>query len=189
MVRREEQYWRNTASLFLDTRRSVFTATMFELAVTAAASIGVHLAGEGFDARFVTSEGEVPRQGTFRDTLLDTLAVLRPSRAVSLEVGMSALRTGGGQLIAILGDMEPGHARELAGARRGNAAGVALFLAESGAPNVTASAQVLAGAGWRVAVVTDAARLAAAWQELYRGAPGTAGAAWGLTSTGEASHG
>jgi hypothetical protein len=36
---------------------------------------------------------------------------------------------------------------------------------------------VLAAAGWRVAVVPDAARLAAAWQELYRASPGgTAGA-------------
>jgi hypothetical protein len=168
MVRREEQYWRNTASLFLDTRRYSYSTSMFELAVTAAASIGVHLAGEGFEARFVTSEGEVPRQGTFRDTLLDTLAVLRPSRAVSLDAGMQALGTGGGQLIAVLGDITPAQARELATARRASAPGVALFLAESGAANVTSSAQVLAGAGWRVAVVPDAARLAVAWQELYR---------------------
>jgi uncharacterized protein (DUF58 family) len=41
MVRREEQHWRNTATLFLDTRRSAYAASMFELAVTAAASIGV----------------------------------------------------------------------------------------------------------------------------------------------------
>ena len=107
MVRREEQYWRNTASLFLDTRRSGFSAPMFELAVTAAASIGVHLAGEGFEARFVTAAGETPRQGSFRDTLLDTLAVLRPSRAVSLEAGIAALG-GGGQLIAVLGEQQPG---------------------------------------------------------------------------------
>jgi hypothetical protein len=141
---------------------------MFELAVTAAASIGVHLAGEGFEARFVTAEGEVPRQGSFRDTLLDTLAVLRPSRAASLELGASALGTAGGQLIAILGDMSPAQARELAAARRGTSAGVALFLADPGSAHVTASAQVLAGFGWRVAVVPDAARLPAAWQELYR---------------------
>src|SRR6202034_3234247 len=133
MGRREEQYWRNTASLFLDTRRASYSTSMFELAVTAAASIGVHLAGEGFEARFVTSEGEVPRQGTFRDTLLDTLAVLRPSRIASLEVGLQALGTGGGQLIAVLGDIPPAQARELAAARRGTAPGVALFLAESGA--------------------------------------------------------
>jgi uncharacterized protein (DUF58 family) len=170
MVRREEQYWRNTASLFLDTRRSSYSSAMFELAVTAAASIGVHLAGEGFEARFVTSEGEVPRQGSFRDTLLDTLAVLRPSRAISLDAGVSALGTGGGQLIAVLGELTPPQARELAAARRGTAPGVALLLAENGhGGDVTASAQVLAGVGWRVAVVPDAARLAPAWQELYRG--------------------
>ena len=65
---------------------------MFELAVTAAASIGVHLAGEGFDARLVTELGEVPRQGSFRDTLLDTLAVLQPSRAIRLEAGIKRAR-------------------------------------------------------------------------------------------------
>src|SRR6202012_1375306 len=207
MVRREEQYWRNTASLFLDTRRGSYSTSMFELAVTAAASIGVHLAGEGFEARFVTSEGEVPRQGAFRDTLLDTLAVLRPSRAASLDVGVQGPGTGGGPLIAVLGDMPPAQARELAAARRGTAPGVALFLAESGAVNVTSSAQVLAGAGWRVAVVPDAARLAAAGQGPYRGGATSAGApsVWAAdpaapadfspapapasAPTGEASHG
>src|SRR5215472_4472341 len=42
MVRREEQYWRNTASLFVDTRRAAHLRSSFEFAVTAAASIGVH---------------------------------------------------------------------------------------------------------------------------------------------------
>jgi uncharacterized protein (DUF58 family) len=173
MVRREEQYWRNTASLFLDTRRTAHSSSMFELAVTAAASIGVHLAGEGFDARFVTADGEVPRQGTFRDTLLDALAVLRPSRAVSLGAGVQALGTGGGQLIAVLGDIPAAQARELATARRGTTPGMALLLAENpeGA-GVLASAQLLAGAGWRVAIAGDAARLAAAWQELHQASTG-----------------
>jgi uncharacterized protein (DUF58 family) len=167
MVRREEQYWRNTASLFLDTRRMAYTAAMFELAVTAAASVGVHLAGEGFEARFVTAEGEVPRQGTFRDTLLDTLAVLRPSRVASLDAGVQALGTSGGQVIAVLGDMAPAQARELAAARRGTAPGLALILSED--KSGVEAARVLAVAGWRVAVVSDAVRLAAAWQELNRG--------------------
>ncbi len=175
MVRREEQYWRNTASLFLDTRRSSYSSAMFELAVTAAASIGVHLAGEGFEARFVTAEGEVPRQGSFRDTLLDTLAVLKPSRSSTLEAGVAALGTAGGQLIAVLGEITPAQARELAEVRRGNAAGIALLLAEAGPESrrsdVMASAQLLAGAGWRVAVVPDATRLPVAWQELHRGLP------------------
>jgi uncharacterized protein (DUF58 family) len=174
MVRREEQYWRNTASLFLDSRRVSFSSDLFELAVSAAASIGVHLAGEGFEARFVTAEGEVPRQGTFRDTLLDTLAVLRPSRAVSLEAGLKALTAGDGQLIAVLGELPPAQARELAAARRGTTPAVALILAEEG--RGTDAARVLAAAGWRVAVVPDEMRLAAAWRGLYRGEPGGPGA-------------
>jgi uncharacterized protein (DUF58 family) len=176
MVRREEQYWRNTASLFLDSRRSAYSSALFELAVSAAASVGVHLAGAGFEARFVTAEGEVPGQGTFRDTLLDTLAVLRPSRAATLEGGLQALSTGDGQLIAILGELRPAQAQQLAAARRGSTAGMALIVSEDGA--AAESARVLVAAGWRVAVAADATALAAAWQELHQ--PGTAGAG-GLT--------
>jgi hypothetical protein len=141
---------------------------MFELAVTAAASIGMHLAGEGFDARFVTELGEVPRQGSFRDTLLDTLAVLQPSRTIRLEAGIQALSSADGQLIAVLGELTAGQAQELAAARRGSAAALALILS-SDERAVAASARALTGAGWRVAVVTDAARLPAAWQDLHRG--------------------
>ncbi len=181
MVRREEQYWRNTASLFLDTRRSAHgLAVSFELAVTAAASIGVHLAGEGFDARLMTDLGEVPRQGTFRDTLLDTLAVIRPSRESGLTLGIDALATAGGQIIAILGLLTAGQARQLAEARRGTAPAIALLLVpgdhEYSQAATAAAAQVLAAAGWRVATVTDSARLAAAWQELHQGSAGVPGA-------------
>jgi uncharacterized protein (DUF58 family) len=165
MVRREEQHWRNTASLFLDTRRSSYSPAMFELAVSAAASIGVHLAREGFETRFVTAEGAVPAQGSFRDTLLDTLAVLRQSRAVSIEGAVQALGAGGGQVVAVVGEMTVAQARELAAARRG-ASGVAIVLADEGGG--TDAARVLAGSGWRVAVAHDAARLMAVWQRLQR---------------------
>jgi hypothetical protein len=125
----------------------------------------VHLAGEGFDARFVTAEGEVRAQGSFRDTLLDTLAVIRPSRTVSIEAATQSLASAGGQVIAVIGEMPAVQARELAAARRG-AAGIAIVLAEEGAsPD---AARVLAASGWRVAVAHDAARLTAAWQQLQR---------------------
>jgi hypothetical protein len=154
--------------LFLDGRRTGYSGAMFELAVTAAASIGVHLAGEGFDARFVTELGEIPRQGSFRDTLLDTLAVLQPSRAAHLEAGIQALGSADGQLIAVLGELTAGQAQELALARRGSAPALALILSEDERA-AAASARALTGAGWRVAVVTEPARLPAAWQELHRG--------------------
>ncbi len=175
MVRREEQHWRNTASLFLDTRRMAYVGGLFELAVTAAASIGVQLAGAGFDARLVADFGEVRQQGSFHDTLLDTLAVLRPSRAGGLDPGIKALTAAGGQLIAVLGELTPAEARELAAARHGTAPGLALFVVPAretdGAAyeRGTGSAAVLVAAGWRVAVVPDVARLAAAWQELHAG--------------------
>jgi hypothetical protein len=169
MVRREEQYWRNTATLFLDTRRSAYSTAMFELAVTAAASVGVHLAGEGFEARLVTDVGEIPSQGSFNDTLLETLAVVKPSRAVGLEAGIEALGTVGGQVIAVLGEVSAEQVRELAATRRGNAPALALLMVEEGAWDTAATAsQVLIGAGWQVAIVPDAARLPLAWQEVHR---------------------
>jgi len=175
MVRREEQHWRNTASLFLDTRRSAhFVAASFELAVTAAASIGVHLAGEGVDARLVTDTGEVPHQGTFRDTLLDTLAVIRMSRETGLATGIDALTMAGGQIVAVLGRITADQATQLSAARRGTAQAMALLLVPdgNGPGDVPAAVEVLVGAGWRVATVTDAARLVAAWQELHQGNTG-----------------
>ena len=58
MVRREEHQWRNSASVFLDTRRAAHAGTgpasTFEFAVSAAASIGAHLSGEGFRAGLIT---------------------------------------------------------------------------------------------------------------------------------------
>jgi uncharacterized protein (DUF58 family) len=175
MVRREEQHWRNTASLFLDTRRAAHGATAsFELAVTAAASIGVHLAGEGFDARLVTDTGEVPHQGTFRDTLLDTLAVIRPSRESGLAAGIDALTMAGGQIVAVLGMLTAEQATQLAATRRGTAQAMALLLVPDGSGNGDgpAAAEVLIGAGWRVATVPDGARLVAAWHELHQGNTG-----------------
>ena len=189
MVRREEQYWRNTASLFLDVRREGYTPAMFELAVSTAASIGVHLAGEGFEARFVTSEGEAARQGTFRDTLLDTLAVISTSRGASLDKGINALGTSDGQLIAVLGKLPPAQARALATAGRSTGRGMALILADPAAAQVTASMQVLLGAGWRVAVAPDAAHVPGAWQELFRGARGYAPAAHAASGTSNVSAG
>src|SRR5215469_6205290 len=132
MVRREEQHWRNTATLFIDTRRLAHpTTASFELAVTVAASVGVHVAGEGFDAQLVTDAGVIPCQGQFQDALLDALAVIRPSREANLHAGINALRAGRGQLIAVLGRLTTEQAREIAATRRGAAPAMALVLAAS----------------------------------------------------------
>jgi uncharacterized protein (DUF58 family) len=178
MVRREEHQWRNSASVFLDTRRLAHVGTgssaTFEFAVSAAASIGAHLTGEGFRARLITEAGEIAPRGTFQDTLLDMLAVISPSREVSLAAGAAALTHAGGQLIAVLGRVSAEDAKMLAASRRGNAPAMALMVAawswaSDAVPEETArTAEILAAAGWHVAVVTASTPLAAAWQQLHR---------------------
>jgi uncharacterized protein (DUF58 family) len=178
MVRREEHQWRNSASVFLDTRRSAHSgsgpASTFEFAVSAAASIGAHLAGEGFRARLITEAGEIAPRGTFQDTLLDMLAVITPSHATSLQAGASALASAGGQLIAVVGRMTADDARQLAASRRGNAPAMALLLAVSRwaadavGEDTERAAETLTAAGWRVAVATASTPLPAAWQQLHR---------------------
>jgi uncharacterized protein (DUF58 family) len=178
MVRREEHQWRNSASVFLDTRRVAHTgsgsASTFEFAVSAAASIGAHLAGEGFRARLITEAGEIAQRGTFQDTLLDMLAVITPSRATTLRTGTSALAAAGGQLIAVVGLMSAEDARELATSRRGNAPAMALVLgvstwaADTIAEDTARTAEILSAAGWRVAVASASTTLASAWQQLHR---------------------
>jgi uncharacterized protein (DUF58 family) len=178
MVRREEHQWRNSASVFLDTRRCAHSAgspsATFEFAVSAAASIGAHLTEEGFRARLITDAGEVAPRGTFQDTLLDMLAVITPSAGAAILPGTTALAHAGGQLIAVIGRLSADEARMLAAARRGNAPAMALLLAVSTwASDVVAeeearTAEILAAVGWRVAVATATTPLAAAWQQLHR---------------------
>ena len=64
MVRREEQPWQSRATLFLDNRvlahRGQGIASSLEAAVSAAASIAVHLTHRGFAVRLVTATGEEP---------------------------------------------------------------------------------------------------------------------------------
>lgn len=171
MVRQEEQHWRDTTCLFLDTRRSAFgSGPGFELAMVAAASVGVRLDRPGADPRLVTDAGAIAGQASFRDTLLETLAVLRPSSARGLGPGIEAL-TGAGQVIAILGALSGPDARRLAATARGTAAGLALLVGAHGGP----AAGILAAAGWRVARAADEEALPAAWRDLH------AGARWGGT--------
>ena len=178
MVRREEHQWRNSASVFLDTRRSAHSGSgssaTFEFAVSAAASIGAHLTCEGFRARLITEAGEIAPRGTFQDTLLDMLAVITPSRDISFAPGTTALANAGGQLIAVLGRLSAADAELLAASRRGNAPAMALLLGVSGwgsdaVPEDTArAADILSAAGWRVAPAAASTPLAAAWQQLHR---------------------
>src|SRR5215470_17113119 len=181
MVRREEQRWRNRATLFLDTRGTAHAgrgpSSSFEYAVSAAASIGVHLAREGLSGDFVTDAGPVSAEGQFEDVLLDSLAVVRPSRLSTIVPALAdGQGSGTGLLITVLGHITPEEAQRLATARHSAGAAMALLLAVStwsaqqpGEPvpdETSAAAGVLAAAGWRVATVTADMPLTAAWEML-----------------------
>jgi uncharacterized protein (DUF58 family) len=191
MVRREEQRWRNRAVLFLDTRSGAHggrgPSSSFEYAVGAAASIGVHLAREGISGDFVTDTGPVNAEGPFEDVLLDSLAVIRPSRHSTIVPALANGHGGGsGLLIAVLGQISLEEAQRLASGRHSAGAAMALLLAVSTwsaqqpgdwVPEETSAvAGVLATAGWRVATVTAGMPLTAAWEMLNHpaGQPGPA---------------
>ena len=92
MVRREEQPWQSRATLFIDNRahvhRGAGPASSLEYAVSAAASIAIHLAQRGFRVRLISASGtslgegwhEAGASAAEAGPLLESLAVLRPSR-------------------------------------------------------------------------------------------------------------
>lgn len=133
MVRREEQRWRDKATVFLDSRSLAHlgsgAASSFETAVSAAASLGVHVAEQGLTGQFVT-DGDVIHSGPFfEDRLLDSLAVLKPSRGRTLTRALAELRLlGGGVIIAVMGRLSVTEAQQLAASRPDGSQGIALLL-------------------------------------------------------------
>jgi len=199
MVRREEQRWQDRAVLILDTRRAAHGGagpnSSFEFAVSAVASIGVHLARAGLDGHLLTDAGPLAGSAMFEDVLLDALSVVIQSRNHDFTRTTAALSTiEGGLLVLVAGRLSADAAREIAAARRDGRQGIALLLAGStwdGQPAANgqqpARAQqgtqspghprfaetegaetVLRAAGWRVISVGASTSLAAAWQQLPR---------------------
>lgn len=191
MVRREEQRWHNRALLLLDTRRRAHVGSgpgsSFEFAVSAVASIGVHLVGQGIETRLITDAGDSTPAGPAAESLLERLAVVGASRNAELGSGLAALRgSSRGQVIAVIGLLSAAQARQLAASHRGTAPAMALLLdaahwaagrpvagrpAAGRDPGPSAS-DILTAAGWRVVVVTAGTSLAEAWRELHSPAAG-----------------
>jgi uncharacterized protein (DUF58 family) len=135
MVRREEQRWRNRATVFLDTRRSSHSgsgpSSSFEMAVSAAASIGMHLAKEGLSGQLVTDAGAVRSAGMFEDILLETMATVRLSAGRDLSKCVSALKSSSGLIVVIAGRLSATAAQQLAACRRDGSQAIAVLLAVS----------------------------------------------------------
>jgi uncharacterized protein (DUF58 family) len=133
MVRREEQRWRNKATVFLDSRSVAHAGSgatsSFEMAVSAAASIGVHIAQEGLTGQFISDSVVIRSAPFFEDRALDALAVIRPSAKRSLTQSLKELRiSGGGVIIAVMGKLSVTEAQQLAACRADGSQGIALLL-------------------------------------------------------------
>jgi hypothetical protein len=183
MVRREEQPWESRATLFLDNRvvahRGQGIASSLEAAVSAAASIAVHLSKRGFTVRLVTAAGEDQGHDWHtRDSdlntgpLLEALAVVQPLPRPSLDTGWLTEGGGDGLLVAVLGHVDQHDVPVLRRmhAHSGSALAVAVdvdaWLSPASAGRDASS--LLTQQGWRSVSLGPADRLEAVWEELGR---------------------
>ncbi len=193
MVRREEQPWESRATVVLDTRqfahRGEGPTASFEWAVSAAASVAVHLRQAGYKLRLVTDTGidaEAAEGG--EGILLDHLADVRLDKRgdVAQLVEAVRMRSDGGLVIALIGALTNAEAELLAGLRGNNATCVAFLIDSSTWLNLPpesraeasrahgAAALGLMRSGWRVVGVSHGAKLPALWPQAARGSQGFA---------------
>jgi uncharacterized protein (DUF58 family) len=189
MVRREEQPWQSRCTLFVDNRARAHRGTgpesSLERAVTATASIAVHLARAGFQVRLVTAEGGTDRKWSGETSwhdgdagtgaVLEQLAGLPTTTAPSLSAAWVDETVTAGMVIAVLGSFDDRDRALLARLHtRGNASyAVVLDVStwsgrEQGGAGTTPATAWLHQQGWKAADLTRTGSLQQAWQELGR---------------------
>jgi uncharacterized protein (DUF58 family) len=194
MVRREEQPWESRATVVLDTRlfahRGEGPTASFEWAVSATASIAVHLRQAGYKLRLVTGSGvdldatEAGGEGA----LLDTLADVKPAQGgdIAMLVEQVRRRSDGGLVIGLFGSLTVAEAELLSGLR-GNGATCVGFAIDSSTwanlPDPTraeadrehaAAVLAMVHSGWRSVPVRHGDALPALWPQAARGSQGFA---------------
>ena len=185
MVRREEQPWQSRATVFLDNRlvshRGQGVASSLEAAVSAAASVAVHLAQRGYAVRLVTAAGEEPgtawhsRSAAVNTApLLEALAVVQVDHSPRLDTSWFAEAGQGGLLVAVLGHVGDADGPFLKRMQHHASTTAAIALdVDQWAPHLPRSASgstaaALAAHGWRAVTLTPRDHLEVVWQELGR---------------------
>lgn len=182
MVRREEQPWQSRVTLFVDNRRSAHrgqgVASSFETAVSAAASIALHLSQRGYTVRLVTATGEDhdpawhARESELNTgPLLESLAVVE---TVDVAHPDTAWLSGAGQAgltFGVFGALDPSDSPFLQ--RLGQHSGSALAIALDvdgwvGAGAGRSAEPLLTRAGWRASTLAAGDRIDVAWSHLGR---------------------
>jgi uncharacterized protein (DUF58 family) len=196
MVRREEQPWESRATVVLDTRRQGHRGegptASFEWAVSAAASVALHLRRSGYRMRLVTGGGldldatERDGEGAILDGLAEATTSATPAHAIEPLIDRVRHRADGGLVIAVLGTLSVAEAEALGGLRRSGTTCIALLIDSNGwlhLPETAredaratheASALALLRTGWRVVDVGHGASVAALWPQAARGSQGFA---------------
>ncbi|GGJ85452.1 membrane protein [Pilimelia anulata] len=188
MVRREEQPRERRATILLDNRAAAHLGdgadSTFEWAVSAAASLIVHLRRGGHKVRLVCAPPDVERidappidqpvhDAATEMAAMDRLADVGPRRADDLRPAVDRARRAGerGLVVAVLGTCDTAAARHLLGLAPGADRGVALVVdpgwpGAAGTPALTAGPQLLRDAGWRVVTRSPGESVAAVWERL-----------------------
>ena len=193
MVRREEQPWESRATLILDVRKGAHRGegptASFEWAVSAVASIAVHLCEAGYRLRLVTDGADIDAGESDGDTaILDHLAEVKTLARVDLGRVAERLRhrSDGGLVIAVMGLLSPGDAELVAGLRGPNATALAFLVdsttwltlpapARAEADNARAAAALrLLRSNWRVIGAAHGDKLPTLWPRAARGSQGFA---------------
>src|SRR4051794_22688556 len=194
MVRREEQPWDSRATVVLDTRvyahRGEGPTASFEWAVSAAASIAVHLRQAGYKLRLVTGTGiDVDATEAAGDhIILDTLADVKTAQNgdISVLVEQVRRRSDGGLVIGLFGSLTVAEAEVLSGLRGNGATCIGFAIDSSTWVNMTpvdrqeadrqhaATSLALVRSGWRSVPVAHGDSLATLWPAAGRGSQGFA---------------
>jgi uncharacterized protein (DUF58 family) len=184
MVRQEDRPARRRAVIILDSRtaghQGAGTLGSFEWAVTAAASIAVHLSQRRYAIHLVTSEtttDSTAAQTVELDDALASLAMAQQGTSRQLDEVLHwahPLTSAGGLVVAIVTDHDEALLRRIAALRQPEGTGL-LFLIDSssftrpgsGEPGDPSRARALAGlvaaAGWSTSVVSSGMTVAQAW--------------------------
>ncbi|WP_030439494.1 DUF58 domain-containing protein [Actinoplanes subtropicus] len=193
MVRREEQPWESRATVVLDTRvyahRGEGPTASFEWAVSATASIAMHLRQAGYKLRLVTGSGiDIDAYEGGESLILDTLADVKLDRHgdIALLVEQVRRRSDGGLVVGIFGSLTVAEAELLTGLRGNGATCIGFAVDSSTWVSMTpgerqeadrehaAAALALVHAGWRSVPVTHGATLPNLWPAAARGSSGFA---------------
>ncbi len=194
MVRREEQPWESRATVVLDTRlaghRGDGPTGSFEWAVSAVASIAVHLRQAGYKLRLVSDSGTDldANEATGDGPILDYLAEVKASNRgdiVSL-IERVRHRADGGLIIAVLGHLSDAETRQLAVLRTSGTTCIAFVMNTLSWLNLPAAAKEdaerehaqatlgLLQSGWRVVAAKHGDHIPALWPHAARGQQGFA---------------